>query len=187
MNTWTIIIVVVGVIIALLIKNAIDSREKYKKEVDRIDATYGAPTKSINLSSFFITNIKETIRVYEAYKLILIDGELFNFRDIVSVSMAKNEKNKAGDVTIVSQKSTAGTIGRATLGKLVAGNTGAIIGAGTAKTRQKIHKNEDEVETKYIINVTVNSIKHPLVRLELEDSNVAQETYSLLEVICNNS
>lgn len=187
MNTWTIIAIIACVIVVLLVKNTIDSREKYKKQVDRIDSAYGVPTKSINLSSFFITDIRETIRVYEPHQLILIDGELFNFRDIVSVSMSENVKTKAGDTTIVSQKSTAGTIGRAVLGKIAAGDTGAVIGAGTAKTRTKIHKEDDEVETKYVINVTVNSIKHPLVSLELEDADIAMEAYSLLEVICRNS
>ena len=186
MDIWTVIIAVAGAIIIYLIKNTIDSRSEYKKQVERIDTVYGVPTKSINLSNFFATDITETVRVYEPHKIILIGDELFNFKDIISVSLSKNVTNKAGDITTVSQKSTIGTIGRAALGKFVAGDTGAIIGAGTAKTRTKIHKSEDEEEIKYIINVTVNSIKHPFVKLELEDSDVAMETYSLLEVICNN-
>ena len=182
MNFWTIILLIIGGLIILGIIDSYHNNKKCGEIINSIDEEYGVPTKVIDLSMLYMTSIGETIRVYEPHRLILMKGYLINFDDILSVSVNKTEKG--GDVTIESQQSTWGTIGRATVGKIVAGDTGATIGASTAKTRTKI-KNEDS-EITYTINITVNSINLPLIQYKLNNEDLVTEICSLMDVIINH-
>jgi hypothetical protein len=184
MNFWTIVLLVGVIVVVWLIRKDFFSYKKYNEDIRRIDSKTGQPTKVVNLYDFYGTNIDQTIRVYESPRLILLGGELYNFEDIVSVSMSTRTETEEGEVKAVTKQSTVGTIGRAMAGKIIAGNTGALIGASTAKQHTTYIKSKDEVKVEYIIDVTLNNLRTPLYTIKIEDNREkAAEVYSLIEII----
>jgi hypothetical protein len=153
---WIILIVVIICFVGLLAKtggeNAEDDKYKeimrkyekkkeeeakdtlYNQKVDEQNQQYGMPDRRISLAK---ADISKEVVVWGEAKKIYILGEVYNFSDVVGCSLDDNYRIKKGAVTYTSEtkNNTGSTLGRAVVGGLVAGGTGAIIGGATAKKR----------------------------------------------------
>jgi len=93
----------------------------------------------------------------------------------------------SGTSNTTTKSNASSMLGRAVIGGVVGGGAGAIIGglSGTKKS-ETINNITGETMHDYCINITVNSIKNPLLKLEFAENRKRMEKISaILSVIIN--
>lgn len=138
----------------------------------------GKPTKIINLEQL---DPFKLIMAFEVKEIIYINGNNYQFKDILSCTI-----NNINNSTYKTTTDISSTIGRALVGGIIAGETGAIIGAVTAPqvTQNCIDNIQD---SKYNIIITINSLSNPNLVIEVSDKYLADEIYSIMQVIINRN
>ena len=116
------------------------------------------------------------ISIYKRQGVIEINGEYYKFEDILDYECCLMKKGSKAVVT-----STSSALKRAAVGGLLFGGVGAIAGATTAKKTIK-----DNEETYYRVNLTLNDLDNPLVRVDTEHECIAKELCSILNIILKN-
>ena len=126
--------------------------------------TYGEPTIKIparcnaSWEHSQSDSFENEIWVFEPYKLITINGVLYEFRQITGYSVSVNNQI----VSSSTRTSTGSALGRAVVGAALLGEAGAVIGAITA------NKSTDyETRDKTVITIFTNSISNPAIVLDL--------------------
>lgn len=177
-----IIIGVIGVaLVILLIVGLVQDGKDYEAKAKALDEQFGSLTKEFEIG---LLDIDKTIRIYAGSKKIWLMGKAFDFKDIRSVSL--QVETKAGNHKIVATSSTdtLGTIGRSVAGAVVGGNTGALIGAGTAKHKTVIEKEGEDDTIVYIVDIKTNDLQKSVVTVRMDNQrDKAVELYSTLELI----
>lgn len=155
----------------------------YDKDRKRIDQEIGVLTKEIIFDSI---HFGDQIRVYKDARKVWMKEKVFDFTQIMDVQMEIQTVTEGGDVTATTTTSALGTIGRAAMGKMLAGNTGAVIGANTAKQTTVFHKENESQKNKYIIDIKTNDLETPVLTFKVDDDRKkAMEAYSTIELIIN--
>lgn len=146
-----------------------------------IDKKYGTCTATFDLNAF---DINQNVRIYDDSQVVWLKGIAYNYSDLRSVDLNVDTKEGKSKTVATTSTSTLGTIGRSMAGKLVGGNTGALIGAGTAKKRTVIEQVSEGDVTQYIVGVYVDDIKRPYVSFNFKEKrDKAYQLYSTLQLI----
>ena len=77
--------------------------------------------------------------------------------------------------------STGGTIGRAAIGGILGGSTGAIIGANTATRETK-----SDI-TSYNINITMRNMRNPIISVKTPSESICNTVASVLKNIIDQN
>ena len=155
--------------------------EEYKKQL--IDK-YGPITRIISNNLYnddFIMNYDE-IFVFEKPKKIIFRNKEYDFTDILSCSMY-DENHKDIPPTQVTRTNTGSMLGRAAVGGLTLGVTGAVVGAMTAKTESTSNEDTSYISS-YVVKIGIKSIEKPTMILKYgSDKAKAEEVYALMQAI----
>ena len=154
---------------------------EYNAQKEHFLAINGTPDKSIIINEF---DLNSEIHVYESTKKVFIMGKEYFFNDVMSCTVSSRDRIERGNVTAITESSNGSIIGRAVVGDIVAGPVGAIIGGSTAKQQTEYIHGDDRVVHNYTVNITMNSISEPNIRINTgERPKLTNEIISLMNVI----
>lgn len=160
-------------------KNA-RAKEKQKKD-DGYESLYGVCAKEISNPNDFL---RDYIRVYENSSIILINDVKYGFEEIIGYNLTDNSTVVKGGLSSSTSTSSASAIGRAVVGAALGGVAGAIIGGSTAKQTTEYKQGDDKTIHDYSININVNRLSEPLVKLHLgKNEDLANEISALINAI----
>lgn len=129
-------------------------------------------------------NVESAIIVYEPKSIIRIMGTMYNFKDIIGVSVSDNQKIVHGQTVSSTKTSTGSMVGRAVVGDLVAGQVGSIIGGSTAKKNTTFVQGDDSIVHDYTIHINVNDISNPIIHINTwNDGELTNKIVGLMNVI----
>lgn len=159
-------------------------RRNKNKFIDK----YGKLSNQFYLRKYSDSILNNTIKIFEEKSVIIIQGKVFNFNDIISFKLTDDKNIIYQDSVSTSKTSTSSgsMIGRAAVGGVLLGGVGAILGGATAK------KNTTTITTpynsityhNYKVHIIVNSISDPQIILEFDDNEeILNEFISVLSVI----
>ena len=148
---WIIVIIVIVLFLIAVYADVSKASE--------LDERYGPLTKTYSIGTF----LDSSIRIYEESHKVWIMGEIYDFKDILSVTLETETK----------------------VGKLAGGNTGALIGAGTAKKKTVIEQETiEDSHVVYILDIKIDNLQRPVISIKLEDNrDQAIELYSVFDLI----
>lgn len=129
-------------------------------------------------------SVDSAIIVYEPKGIIRIMGKMYNFKDIIYVSVSDNQTVVHGQMASSTKTSTGSMVGRAVVGDLIAGPVGSIIGGSTAKKNTTFVQGDDSIVHDYTININVNDISNPIIHINTwNDSELTNKIVGLMNVI----
>ena len=135
-------------------------------------------TKIINYSH------EQYILVNEENSSIMINERIYFFKDIVNFSLSDNSVELFSPTTSTTKTNTGSMIGRAIVGGILTGGTGAIIGGVTAKKTTETKGGLSQTKHDYTLKITINNISNPIERIYVGDnSDYANELCSLFSII----
>lgn len=155
-----------------------------REEEDRIyEEMYGKLTA--RFGNYEWTSI---VSIYDETGTILFGDKKFSYNDILSYELKDDNYTIRGETISETKKSLGSIVGRAIIGEMLIGTTGAIIGGVTAKEKSVSINKKDIVKHNYYINVTVNDISEPNIRLNFYGfGNIAEKVASVLSIIIKNN
>jgi uncharacterized membrane protein len=161
-----------------------ESRKQKENEYNTWYENYtkqnGIPDKSIIVEPNDKTKV---LLVHEKAKKIYICGETYNFSDIISCSFADNPKVIKGEIKAETKSNTGSTVGRAVVGDLIAGPTGAIIGGTTGKKTTTFYQGNDRTVHNFTVIININSISNPVIHIGTSNGNIVNEIIGVINVI----
>lgn len=158
--------------------------EKKKKIAVRIEENKLREEKEKYGENYKIIDRGMKLYLNENLKKIYLYGEEYNFCDILSFSAQDNERTIYSGYTSTAKTNNGSMLGRAAVGRLVAGNIGTVIGGATASKTIETSGSTSIIVHNYSIVVTVNSLSSPMVTLKIgEDQNLMNKVSSILTVI----
>lgn len=125
-------------------------------------------------------------------KKITINHHLYNFEDILGYKVTDDAQSiqyfSGTSSTAETHTDTGSMLGRAAIGGIIGGTTGAIIGGTTAKKNTTIVTPRtsvtSEIKHNYRIDVTIDNLSHPLETILVgNNSEIANQIASILEII----
>lgn len=158
-----------------------DKKEQKKKDAWRqnlrtasLDAQFGECVK--NIENYY-SDI--SIRVYDKSCVVAVNGQVFEFKDLISCNIVDN----ANGATISTSADSGNMIGRAIVGGAIAGPVGAAIGGGTAK-----RSGEVEIVHKYVVCLYLRNLQTPSIQIDSGiHFDLANEIYGLFNAIISSS
>lgn len=170
-----------------LIKKEKEKKEERNKKLE-LELAKLKEAFSYNIDKSITYGYNNYIFVNESKQKIMLCEKVYNFNEIISFNVTDNSKVIYSPTTSSTSTNTGSVIGRAVVGGLLTGGVGAIIGGATAKKTTTTSGGESHTEHKFFINVTVDSISDPIIRLYIGNSAyTANEICSLLSVIINRN
>lgn len=131
-----------------------------------------------------VRSVNSAIIVFEPRSRVLIMGRMYDFKDIIGVSLSDDQRIVHGQTFSSTKTSTGSMIGRAVVGDLVAGPVGSIIGGSTASKNTTVTQGDDSVAHDYTILINVNSISNPVIRINTwNDDELTNRILGLFNVI----
>ena len=161
-------------------KKDIKERERQNK-IAEYESLYGECTKIISNPD---DSRQDFVRVYEKSSVIIINDEKYDFNEIIGYNLSDNSKVIKGEISSSTTTSNASAIGRAVVGAALGGVAGAVIGGATAKQKTEYQQGIDKTIHDYTVNINVNRLSEPLVRLHIgENEDIANEVAALINAI----
>lgn len=122
-------------------------------------------------------------------KKIFINSNEYGFNDILGYSVQDNSVTIYSESTTTVKTNTGSMIGRAAIGGVLLGGTGAIIGGTTAKRDIHHSSNESTIIHDYSVVITVNNINSPneIVKVGQNNGVLNRITSTLTVILHNNS
>lgn len=194
-----VIILIIGIAVSIIastfqrkeIEADMKKREERKKALQKLKEQELAKLKekfSYNIDKSITYGYNSYIFVNESEQKIMLCEKIYDFAEIISFNVTDNSKVIYSPTTSATSTNTGSVIGRAVVGGLLTGGVGAIVGGATAKKTTTTSGGESHTEHKFFINVTVDSISDPIIRLYIGNSAYnANEISSLLSVIINRN
>lgn len=151
------------------------------RKIDEYKACYGLCTKAISNPN---DSKRDCIRVYEESFVILINDVKYRFDEIIGYNLIDNSRVIKGELSSSTSTSNASAIGRAVVGAALAGVAGAVIGGATAKQKTEFKQGEDKTIHDYTVNINVNRLSEPLVKIHIgNNEDLANEISALINAI----
>ena len=164
----------------LLLQKKDDEARKRNKDRE-YEANYGVCAKVIPNPS---DPNSDLIRVYEKSSVILIKGMKYGFDEIIGWDLIDNSKVIKGELSSTTSTNNVNAIGRAVMGAALGGVAGAVIGGTTAKQTTEYKQGEDKTIHDYTLNIKVNRLSEPLVKLYVgKNEDLALEAAALINII----
>lgn len=135
------------------------------------------------------TIIRNSFIIFESSQTIFLYNNPYSFKDIISFEVFDNSSTiNKGSIDTQTKTKTSSMLGRAVVGGVLAGGAGAVIGGLTAKQNsQSFNNTSTETKHNYYINITINDLKNPIVKIALlEDREKMEKISSLLSIIIAN-
>lgn len=149
-----------------------------KLNEEKEESVHGAPDKSVHVGRF--QRVGKNIYFYFEKGMLKYDPDFISIKDVIECSL---DDECGGSVRTMGtiKNNTLEVVGRSVVGAALGGATGAIIGGLTAK------KQSEQTETiihNYVVNISINNPKNPLLRLEFGNNiENAREVYSTLQAM----
>lgn len=136
--------------------------------------------------------LENIILVYGDARIIVLQGKIFDFKNILSYQVTDNSTQIIiGGQAISSTKADTGSmLGRGIVGGLVGGGVGAIIGSTSASKTTTTKYADQNIKTThhYILYVYVNDLVNPIVKYDFNNNEeMVQECVDTLNVIANSN
>lgn len=136
--------------------------------------------------------LENIILVYGDARIIVLQGKIFDFKNILSYQVTDNSTQIIiGGQAISSTKADTGSmLGRGIVGGLVGGGVGAIIGSTSASKTTTTKYADQNIKTThhYILYVYVNDLVNPIVKYDFNNNEeMVQECVATLNVIANSN
>lgn len=148
---------------------------------------YGQPDALYSLRE---DDMDWSILPFSSSKVLFVQGQIINFKDIISCQLLDNHSvvtNTSGYTDSISEVDHRNLAGRAIVGELVNGKTGAIIGAATVKRniRSKHHVNTiTSTKHNYVVLIGTKNIANPIVKIYCyEDEHNAYSIAGMVNAI----
>jgi hypothetical protein len=152
-----------------------------KLNEDKEKSVYGTPDKSVRVGRF--QRVGRHIYFYFEKGMLKYDTDFISIKDVLECSLDDECGGSVKTIGIV-KNNTLDVVGRSVVGAAIGGATGAIIGGLTAQ------KHSEQIETtihNYVVNISINNLKQPLIRLEFgKNVENAREVYFTLQAMLNN-
>lgn len=172
----------------------VETKTQEEQLEEELLVKYGTPTKTIdyNVSTSLKRSLDQCILIFEDVNVILVRKRIYSFKDILSCSITDNSTTThSGSVnTSKTTTSTGSMLGRAIVGGVLTGGVGAVVGAATAKkeTVTILPQTNMVIKHDYTIQINVNSILEPLIKLYLgADEDKVNEIVALFNVIISRN
>lgn len=163
------------------------SKECLDVEISKITESYREkPTVFIGMP-LDLYSISNAILIFEKAKVAILNGQPYNFADILGWEIKSNIDGSDAIISGTSTISKSSMAKRALVGGILFGGIGAIAGAATAK-RNTSAKVESDTFKFYNAYIYVNSLDAPMITFDIgvEDEK-AKELGALLTVITQKS
>lgn len=168
-----------------------EKKQKYNVEKDGILSKYGQPDKVIIIQEH---DIKQEIMIFEKINRLWLLGEDIPFGDILSCTYNDNYSvEKRGKIELQSKTETnnGSMIGRAIVGGVLAGESGAFIGGTTASKNTQttgIQEGYDKIIHNYTVIININNFSKPIVRIPLgKDGKKVNDIVGLMNIIISRN
>lgn len=155
------------------------------ERLKELSVLHGDCDKQIKIAD--TTKIESYILAYGKGKWLVIDNKEINFSDIIDLSVQDEQEVEKGRMRAVTTTDTSNMVGRAVVGGVLAGSTGAAIGGATARKDTTFIQGNDKVVHNYTAIVNLNSLSNPIISVNIgSDASVANEVKALFNVILNS-
>ena len=163
------------------------SKEYLDVEISKIAESYGEkPTVFIGMP-LDLYSISNAILIFEKAKVAILNGQPYNFADILGWEIKSNGDESDTIISGTSTISKSSMAKRALVGGVLFGGIGAIAGAATAK-RNTSAKVESDIYKFYNAYIYVNYLDTPMITFDIGvDDEKAKELGALLTVITQKS
>lgn len=156
-------------------------KRKYDIWLQNYIISNGQPDKTMVLRPDDMYGI---ILVYGGAKKVFLHGKTLSFKDILGCRLTDNTTTVKGKMTATTESDTGSALGRAIVGRMIGGSTGAIIGGLTAPKTTKFHKDDDLIIHDYTVVININSISTPIIQIRTgNDLLLANEIIALMNLI----
>lgn len=160
-----------------------NKRKEAREKIKQYDKEYGDVTKLIKVNEG--TKIEDYILVYKEAKKLILNGIPIPFEDVLSITIEDEANTLKGQIK--PQRNNSEIIGRAVVGGLIAGETGAIIGGMSAAQNTSFTQESDTIIHDFSAIVHLNSLDNPILSIHIgKDRNAANEIKALFNVILNS-
>lgn len=124
------------------------------------------------------------ILVSESAKRIMINETIFDFNQISDCFLTDDSERVLSSTISREGSNTGSVIGRAVVGKILMGNTGAVVGGLTASKTATTSEQTIKNLHNYTLKIEIDSISTPIIHVPLGDnSELAYELHALFKLI----
>jgi len=164
-------------------------REEQKKRAEELklnmelEEKYGKCSKVIPFS-IRLSGMYKPIRIFTETKTILLQDRPYKFEDILGAELHDDSRVVTSEGEYKTESNTLGTIGRAIVGGMVAGEAGAIVGALSGTKNDTVSPATYETIHLYTLYINVRDIDNPIVTYKMGGNyKLALEILSVINVI----
>lgn len=169
----------IGLALIVFGVTSIISGEKFKKKSEEeftnwkneLVSELGKPCLEINPC---IINTLSTLLVFDHKKKIALNGNLYDYIDILDFSVNNQMSYR-------TSTSTGSMVGRGIVGGVLLGGVGALAGASTAS------KTTTSEVISYTITINIRNMQHPIETFVTSDLSMANQVSGVLKIIIDSN
>lgn len=170
---------ILGIIVYSIVyfSSSEEKAKDYDKWENELEKKYGKSTLIIDngaTTSGFQKDRDNCILVFDLQKIIIINGETYQYNEIIDFSINNKMSYK-------TSTSTGSMLGRAVVGGVLTGGVGALVGGATAKKETKATVKE------YKVNISVRRMSAPLITVVTKDISVVDTLSAVLKNIISSN
>lgn len=166
--------------------------QMFRQKVSSLRSQYGKITLEIPLQGAAVDwdDFTRRLLFFEESKVVYIDSRPVPFNKILGCTLTDNEQTISTTTGVEDTTvSTGSMIGRAIVGNMVAGRTGAILGASTASREKVVNTTTNHsVVHDYVLFLNVDDLTAPQYILRFgKDMESANQAVSAFNVIVHRN